>query len=178
MTKKIKVFYGNQHVKHIRVNTNKISVKTECKRILATVSKLIALQSLTAIALASTIIAFTDPVTSVQAQVITQQAPISIASIPVLQRIADCESGSRNKQGKPILNTATQFASNGQVLTNPNVNHSVDIGIMQINLLKWGSKATTLGYDLSTTQGNESMGLWIYENRGTEDWYSSKSCWQ
>lgn len=82
---------------------------------------------------------------------------------PVLKRIAKCESGDIHYK-------------NGQVIFNANTNGSVDIGRYQINTV-WNKKATELGLDLSKEKDNEVMAMWIYENRGTEDWYSSKSCW-
>ena len=82
---------------------------------------------------------------------------------PVLKRIAKCESGDMHYK-------------NGQVIFNANSNGTVDRGRYQINSV-WDKKATELGLDLSKEKDNESMAMWIYENRGTEDWYSSKSCW-
>ncbi len=89
-----------------------------------------------------------------------------VAPSPVLDRIAKCESGN------------TQWDKNGQVLLNYNAsNSSFDIGVMQINIKAFGAQATALGYNLSVEKDNRAMGLWIYQHRGTEDWYSSKSCW-
>ena len=85
--------------------------------------------------------------------------------IPVLERIAKCESGSK------------QFDKNGQVLMRSNTNRSVDVGKYQINTV-WFAKATELGYDLTTEKGNIAMAEWIYANRGTGDWSSSSNCWK
>lgn len=90
---------------------------------------------------------------------------------PVLDRIADCESGDGTK------GSATHMYK-GQVITNGNKNGSVDIGKYQINLDVWGDKATSLGFDLATEEGNTAMAQWIYLNRGTGDWYSSQKCWK
>jgi hypothetical protein len=57
-----------------------------------------------------------------------------------------------------------------------NTNKSVDIGKYQINSV-WFKKATELGLDITKEEDNEAMAYWIYENRGTGDWYSSQSCW-
>jgi hypothetical protein len=145
------------------------------------VFKIIAIQSLVTVAIMALVDYGSEKTSAQVVYANTTQTvsvmPTDISSFPILQKIADCESGIRKANGKAVPNSATQYDKNGQVLTNPNTN-SVDIGIMQINLLKWGSQATKLGYDLSTKQGNEEMGLWIYENRGTGDWYSSQSCWQ
>lgn len=98
--------------------------------------------------------------------------------IDVLKNIADCESGQRNKHGRAIKGTATHYAKNGQVLLNPNKNGSVDVGIMQINDDVWGRKATELGLNIMEEKDNIAMGEYIHEVRGTQDWYSSKSCWK
>ncbi len=89
---------------------------------------------------------------------------------PVLDRIADCESGNGKK------GTATQFR-NGQVILHANRNRTTDIGKYQINMEVWGKKAGELGYNLSTEQGNTKMAEWIYLNKGTGSWYSSSRCW-
>lgn len=84
---------------------------------------------------------------------------------PVLQRIANCESGSKH------------FDKSGQVLMRGNTNKTVDIGIMQINEYYWGKKASELGYDLTKEKDNWAMAKWIYANHGTEPWVHSKTCW-
>ena len=81
----------------------------------------------------------------------------------VMKRIAQCESGGTHTK-------------DGQVIFNANSNGSVDIGIYQINSV-WRKKATELGFDLTKESDNKAMAMWIYKNRGTEDWYSSKKCW-
>lgn len=83
---------------------------------------------------------------------------------PILDRIAKCES-------------PTGHWKNGQVVININRNGSYDQGKYQINSI-WNKKATELGLNLMVEKDNEEMARWIYTNRGTEDWYSSKSCWQ
>lgn len=83
---------------------------------------------------------------------------------PILKRIAECESGN------------THYRKDGQVIFNPNSNGTVDVGKYQINTV-WNTKATELGLDLTKEEDNEEMAEWIYANRGTEDWYSSKKCW-
>ncbi len=84
---------------------------------------------------------------------------------PVMNRIAKCESGN------------TQMGKNGQVILNANTNDTVDVGKYQINNTVWGKKATELGYDLMTEEGNTNFAMWLYQNHGTEPWYSSASCW-
>jgi hypothetical protein len=58
-----------------------------------------------------------------------------------------------------------------------NTNKTVDIGRYQINSV-WNKKASELGLDLTIEADNEKMAYWIYENRGTGDWYSSEKCWK
>lgn len=95
---------------------------------------------------------------------------------PVLERIADCETGTRTKAGKAIKGTARQFGPSGQVMMTANKNMSVDVGKYAINTV-WFKQATELHLDLTKEADNKTMAEWIYENRGTGDWYSSQSCW-
>ena len=88
-----------------------------------------------------------------------------IPETPILDRIAKCESGGLH------------FGKNGQVMMNVNQNGSIDIGVMQINNKAWSVKATELGFNLTDEKDNRAMAKWIYENRGTQDWYSSAKCW-
>ena len=100
----------------------------------------------------------------VSAQVIET---VVATSTPVLDRIAKCESDN------------SQYDKNGQILLNYNKSSdSFDIGVMQINLKAWGAQAKKLGLNLSNETDNRAMGQWIYQNRGTGDWYSSERCWQ
>lgn len=83
---------------------------------------------------------------------------------PIMQKIAECESKNQH------------FDKNGQVLMRSNTNRSVDVGRYQINTV-WFAKATEMGLDITLEKDNEKMAMWIYENRGTRDWYSSQNCW-
>ena len=83
----------------------------------------------------------------------------------VLKRIAKCESGD------------THFDKNGQVLVRGNTNRSVDVGRYQINSV-WFAKATELGLNVFDEEDNQKMAEWLFENRGTEDWYLTKKCWK
>ena len=85
---------------------------------------------------------------------------------PVMERIAECESGNRH------------FKDNGQVVTNLNSGRSLDIGRYQINEKVWGKKAGEMKLDLTDEEDNETMALWIYANFGTEDWKYSAHCWK
>lgn len=83
---------------------------------------------------------------------------------PVLERIAQCESGGKH------------FGKSGQVLLNANTNGTVDVGRYQINTV-WFAKATELGLNVMDEKDNEKLAKWIYTNHGTEPWYPSKHCW-
>ena len=87
-------------------------------------------------------------------------------SIPILDKIAECESGNMHFDPKT-----------GQVLTVGNTNKTVDIGRYQVNEHYWGTKATELGLDLFDEEDNETMAKWILANHGTEPWVHSKGCW-
>lgn len=106
---------------------------------------------------------YEPPVTSFVEVVQAEEIEVD-PTAPILERIAKCESGGNH------------FGKSGQVLLSPNTNHTVDVGRYQINTV-WFGKATELGLDITTEEGNYQMALWIFENRGTEDWYSSKHCW-
>lgn len=110
--------------------------------------------------------------TPAQAQIVTVVAPFLA---PVLDRIADCESGDGGKKG-----TATHLDKHGQVLVKPVMSGiyagTYDIGYYQINS-NHESEATKLGFNLMKEDDNKAFALWLYKNRGTEPWYSSRSCW-
>jgi hypothetical protein len=88
---------------------------------------------------------------------------VQVMHAPVLDRIAKCESGGVHKR-------------NGQVIFNANTNGSVDIGLYQINSI-WNSTATKMGLDLTLESDNKKFAEYLYTTKGTEPWYSSKSCW-
>ncbi len=102
---------------------------------------------------------------TVVAQVPVVQYVTATSTMPILSRIAKCESGQK------------QFASNGQVLMKANTNGSVDAGYMQINMTIWGKKATAMGYDLTKEKDNKAFGEWLFVNYGSEPWYLTKNCW-
>ncbi len=93
------------------------------------------------------------------------------AEAPIMDRIADCESGN----GK--LGTGSQIGKSGQVVIAINTNGTYDIGKYQINSIH-NVEATKLGFNLMTEEGNYSYAKWLYANKGTGDWSSSAKCWQ
>lgn len=83
---------------------------------------------------------------------------------PVLLAIAQCESSFRH------------YDTDGTVLrgkTNP-----ADVGLMQINEKYHADKASELGFDLETPEGNMQYAKWLYEKEGVTPWISSSSCWK
>jgi len=96
----------------------------------------------------------------------------------ILAKIATAESLNSHYCTEKLVNAKMCYRSElGQVIMNANKNGTVDIGKYQINTFYWGQKATELGYDLANEKDNEEMALWIYENYGTEPWYSSSKSW-
>lgn len=85
---------------------------------------------------------------------------------PILEKIAAAESGDVHK------------ASNGQIVYHANKDGSIDLGRYQINLKAWGATASKMGYDLTKEQDNEAFALWLFENKGSEPWYSSARNWK
>src|SRR3990167_11030116 len=79
---------------------------------------------------------------------------------PILERIAQCESGG------------SQYNEKGIVL---GVKNPLDKGKWQINEFYHGETARKLGFDLNTLEGNTNMALWLYKKYGTEPWYLSRA---
>lgn len=88
------------------------------------------------------------------------------STTPVMTRIINCESGGKH------INPKT-----GQIQLHVNNDGSVDIGIAQINSTHFAT-ATKLGYDLTKEKDNLAYATWLYQNSGTQPWYSSQACWQ
>ena len=82
---------------------------------------------------------------------------------PILAEVARCES------------TYRQFGLDGGVLrglVNP-----ADVGVMQINEGYHSRKASELGLDLHTLEGNVAYAKYLYEKEGVQPWKSSAKCW-
>ena len=99
-----------------------------------------------------------DPIKDTKSYIETQYA-----DTPILLRIAGCES------------TFRQYDSAGNVL-HGKVNHD-DVGVMQINTSYHAEKATSMGYDLNTTQGNVAYAKYLYKTQGATPWSASEPCW-
>lgn len=97
-----------------------------------------------------------------------------------LLRIADCESGKRDKDGRAIGGSATHYDENGDVLIGKHTDpqYGLDVGKFQINTLYHMERAEEMGLDLYNEYDNEKYALLLFEENGTKDWGASRSCWQ
>lgn len=107
-----------------------------------------------------------------------------IAGTPakMLQRIADCESGTRNADGSAVPGSARQFGKNGKPIKNVNkagaFGGSVDVGWAQINITIHIDEIARLGLDvINSEEDNKEFAMMLYEREGTQPWSASKSCW-
>ena len=92
---------------------------------------------------------------------------------PIMQRIADCESGEGGKEG-----TGKQFLKNGRIVQNHNTDGTYDLGKWQINFERHFDEIVRLKLDVLTEAGNQAYAMYLYENRGTGDWMASAKCWR
>lgn len=97
-----------------------------------------------------------------------------------LLRIADCESGERDKDGRAIGGSATHYDKNGDVLIGQHTDpkYGKDVGKFQINTLYHEARAKEMGLDIYNEYDNEKYALVLFEENGTRDWNASRSCWQ
>lgn len=160
MTPKTKIFYNGR-----RLNGRFDSLRMKLQRAVRVLKVGVVAIIVGALLVGTGAIFFSTSTVTASTETIVQ-TPAS----PVLDRIADCESGNG------LANTGTQFGKSGQVLMKPNTNGTVDVGKYQINSV-WFAQATKLGYDITTLQGNKAMAEWIYANKGTGDWSASAHCW-
>lgn len=154
-----------------RLNGRYDSVKAKAKRGWEHTVRFFKFSMYTAMMIAIGV--FFGSTTVVDAHYNTVQLPVLS---PVLDRIADCESGARKANGKAIPGSAIQFRPDGQVVYHANKNGTIDLGKYGINTV-WFKQAHALNLNLAKEEDNRKMAEWIYANRGTEDWYSSKTCW-
>jgi hypothetical protein len=85
------------------------------------------------------------------------------SDVPVMIEVARCESQFRQHEG-------------GKVLTG--VVNELDKGVMQINEMYHLDRATQLGLDLHTLEGNLSYARYLFEKEGLRPWNSSSPCWK
>lgn len=163
--KKTKLFFGNQYVESFNCDGKrytkwqlfKIRVKNFFKKVL--------FWSVVIIALASVVQYFRWAYpTTITKEVVKEVLINQEIKYPVLDRIAQCESGNKH------------FDKNGQVMLRGNTNKSVDVGVFQINSL-WFAKATELGLNLTVEKDNREFATYLYKTYGTEPWVWSKKCW-
>ncbi|HEY9586149.1 MAG TPA: hypothetical protein VJJ27_00720 [Candidatus Paceibacterota bacterium] len=93
---------------------------------------------------------------------IKEQVEGYFADIPILIKVAQCESRFR------------QYDAKGEVFRGV---VPADVGVMQINERYWGDTADKLGIDLHTTQGNMIYARYLYQREGLRPWMSSSYCW-
>ena len=96
-------------------------------------------------------------------QTVEQYVREFYADEPVLSEIARCESRFRQYDEKGVV-------LRGEVTP-------ADIGIMQINERFHESTSETLGYDITTIDGNLTYARHLYQKEGTKPWNASKKCW-
>ncbi|OHA89838.1 MAG: hypothetical protein A2832_00930 [Candidatus Zambryskibacteria bacterium RIFCSPHIGHO2_01_FULL_44_22b] len=85
------------------------------------------------------------------------------ADIPLLAKIAECESTNR------------QYNSKGVVLRGKK--NTYDRGVMQINILYHQEKAEEMELDLHDIDDNVAFARHLYEKFGAKPWMSSSACW-
>ena len=83
------------------------------------------------------------------------------ADIPAMVEVARCESRFR------------QFAADGTTLTDPSNSW---IGAFQVSRIH-SAKATAMGYDLDSLEGNMMYARFLYQQSELGPWRSSESCW-
>jgi hypothetical protein len=105
----------------------------------------------------------TAPAPMPTAQSVHQYVETYFANEPVMISIAECESNFR------------QFDKDGQVLKNSEGSSAV--GVFQILSSVHDSTAGTMGLDIDTLEGNVAYAQHLYQEKGTEPWKSSESCW-
>lgn len=87
-------------------------------------------------------------------------APISTSTFLAMYLPADM---------MPVINCESHFQQwdeNGHILTSS----TDDVGIAQINVKTWGAKASELGYDIYTTEGNLKMAKYVLDTQGKTAW--------
>jgi hypothetical protein len=93
---------------------------------------------------------------------VEKQVRLAFARTPVMVKIARCESGFRQHDGR------------GAPLKNK---HSTATGAFQVMYSLHHKNASRLGFNLKTTQGNIGYAKYLYRTEGTRPWRASKHCW-
>lgn len=178
--KSTKIFYGNQYVGSMKVTGERFT-KWQIYRFLIarTVKRTLAVVAIMNIATWLVIGGVSYGQHAVLPVIVQADEVVREVDAPIMERIADCESGTRTKNGTAVKGSAKHFDPNtGQVFTKSNDNKTVDIGRYMINEFYHGKEATKLGYDLTKEEDNKKMAYYLYATQGTEPWVWSKSCWK
>jgi hypothetical protein len=163
--KKTHIFFGNQHIdsfnctgkKYTKYQIMKIKIKSFFKKLLFWLIVILIAVGI------GQYVRWAYP-TTITKEVVKEVVINQDIKYPVLDRIAQCESGNKH------------FDKNGQVMLRGNTNKTVDVGVFQINSV-WFAKATELGLDLTKEADNREFAKYLYTTRGTEDWKFSAKCW-
>ncbi len=119
--------------------------------------------ALSAVLNGSTAVAATGITLMPTAQTVQEYVDTYFADIPILVKIAECESHFK------------QYDNAGSA--HRGVVNNQDVGVMQINEHYHLDSAKKLGFDIYTLQGNVAYARYLYESQGTQPWSSSKPCW-
>ena len=97
----------------------------------------------------------------------------------ILNKIAACESGTRNADGTAIEGSQRQHTKDQDVVIGQHTDprFGLDLGILQINTKYHGERAAALGYNLWDEADNWAYGRLLYREQGTAPWGASKDCW-
>jgi len=166
MTNKCKIFFGNQHIKTIEVDGKRYT-RGQAFRIKSTrmIKRILTTGALT-VGVAWIAVGFLHiGLANARTVQVEKEVVKEVRSVPpILKRIMECESGYKH------------YDKSGQVLTRGNKNLTVDTGIAQINTV-WHKTASGMKLDITKEEDNIQFAIWLFDNYGSEPWYSSKNCW-
>jgi len=86
------------------------------------------------------------------------------SDLPIMAEVSKCESRYR------------QFSPDGSIFRG--IVNSADVGVMQVNEYYHLKRAKKLGIDIHTLEGNLKYSRILYNEKGTQPWYSSAPCWK
>jgi hypothetical protein len=98
-----------------------------------------------------------------QNEVVEDYVDEYFSHIPVMSRIAYCESTYRH------------FGDSGEVLRG--IVDPRDVGVMQINEHYHLDTSKRFGFNIHTLEGNLGYAENLYNRQGTQPWSASKDCW-
>jgi hypothetical protein len=150
---------GNQYVKVMPFLKKYLGVPFIALLILAQVQLIIAAWAIEAKNIVAEVWANMDNTAYERTLVVEVEGPEDPSVI--MEKIAKSESGG------------THYRKDGTLIKNLNKNGTIDFGKFHINSA-WEAKAASMGMNIYLPEGNDAFAYWLFENRGTEDWYSSK----